>query len=537
MAVIKHLFLIVRFSLTYEGRENIIKYLTSHIEIGYAPSRIVSLVMFIYVLLNIIFSAAPYNSKQPNSWFADTKTEIATYVANRTGVLSFANMALAILFAGRLNPLLHLTGLSQTTCLIFHRWSARVATVQAIVHSIIYTCTNYWAGGSAAYYAAAAEPYYWWGIIATITLSLGIGFSVLPIRLRQYELFLVTHIILAILSIVGCWYHIILRFANDWGYEVWIYLMMAFWGFDRLSRLTLIAYRNMGGSTTQAIAELTPNGDFIKLTVYPAKPWKFRPGQHAFLFLPSTMRFWESHPFSIAAWDNGHRHDLVSTIPATTLPKASSSEDPEKDLTITAHPISSSSSSHATPSAPAGPPSITFLMRPQKGLTAHLHKYLQYDSARKVPLSVTLEGPYGHSANLNNCDAILCIGGGIGITSLLSYVQFFVSQRQSSAANFRPSRLVLNWSHTETGFDNTVRGMLPLDTERFGVELLFTHTTAEGKGRINVQEAVRREVEGVKRLAVVVCAPPGFADEVRQAVVGTVGGGKVVDLHEESFAW
>jgi len=72
---------------------------------------------------------------------------MGAYIGDRTGVLSFANIALAVLFAGRLNPLIFITGLGQTTCLIFHQWAARVAALQAVVHSIIWTFEYFWIGG------------------------------------------------------------------------------------------------------------------------------------------------------------------------------------------------------------------------------------------------------------------------------------------------------------------------------------------------------------------------------------------------------
>lgn len=108
----------------------------SALEIGYAPSRILSLVITLYVVMNIIFCCVPFKSVQPNTWYSNKKGELAAYLSNRTGVISFANIALAILFTGRNNPLLYVTRLSRTTCLIFHRWAARVATLQAVVHSV-----------------------------------------------------------------------------------------------------------------------------------------------------------------------------------------------------------------------------------------------------------------------------------------------------------------------------------------------------------------------------------------------------------------
>lgn len=476
-----------------------------------------------------------------SAWYTDIKSEISAYVGNRTGVLSFANIALSILFAGRNNPLMWVTGLSQTTCLIFHRWSARVATVQAVVHSIIYTYTKIWSGGAAAYATEAAMAYWWWGILATIAMALAIVFSALPIRLRMYELFLVIHIMLAILALVGCWYHVVLRFDYNWGYEVWLYIAFAFWGFDRLSRIAITAYRNMGGTTTQAVAELMPGGRFMKITVYPAKTWKFAPGAHAFLYFPSTGRFWENHPFSIATWSSGHSSPSLTPHTVTT----SKTSDPEKDLRITAAPVDSSSTSSISQASQIqnDPRSqITFLIRPHAGLTSSLLRDLQiFSPTNPTHLPLTLEGPYGHAANMAHADLILLMGGGIGITALLGYVQFFCDERRASGTHLKATRLVLAWSYREVEFAKIVRGMLPSDAEAFGVELRWRCTGEKGEeggeGRMDVGEVLGSEMQGVKRLAVLVCAPGGMADDIRRGVASRAGGGTVVDYFEESFAW
>ena len=495
-------------------------------ESGYAPSRLLSLFVALYVIMNIIFCSVPFKSVRPNSWFSDSKSEIATYVANRTGVLSFANIALAVLFAGRNNPLITMSHLSHTTFLIVHRWAARVATVQAIVHSIIYTVTYFWSGGAAAYYAEVAMPYYWWGIIATIALFLGTVLSVLPVRLRAYELFLITHIMLAILALVGCWYHVDIRFTKNWGYEVWLYITFAIWGFERLTRLFSIGYRNMTGSTTQATAELTTDGRFIKLTIVPAKSWKFVPGQHCFLFFPSTGRFWESHPFSIAGYSSGPALETLS------IRSLSLTDDSEKNANVEIAPVTSQSSEpYVILAQTHNAPNITFLIRPSKGITQSLLKKLQYQGQSSIPLTVTIEGPYGHSANLRNVDRILCIAGGIGITALLPYIQEFIASRKAGTS--RAQRLVLAYSFREPGLETVVKGMLPVDAERFGVELRLRCTAVElGQGRLSVGEIIGDEAEGVKRLAVLVCAPGGMADEVRREVVGFSGHGTRIDLHE-----
>lgn len=483
------------------------------------------------MVLNFIFCCVPYKSIQPNAWWSSSRSELAAYVANRTGILSFANLALAILFVGRSNPIILLTGLDQTTTLTFHRWAARVATLQAVVHSIIYTVTYFWDGGAAAYYTEAAMPYYWWGIIATLALCLAVAFAILPFRKRAYELFLVAHIILVILAIAGCWYHVDIRFNKNWGYEVWLYLAMAFWGFERLSRVFIVLRRNMTGSTTQAVAELLPGGKFIKLIVEPGKAWDVKAGQHCFLYLPSTGRIWESHPFTIAAWNDG-----VSMVNNESSASSLSHEQDEKALhnpAVTVSPIDSAPTIRK--------PTLTFILRAQSGITRTLSRNLIH-SHRQL-LALNIEGPYGHSPNLTNANTIVLIGGGIGITLLTAHIQAFVTSRrhsvvEASTSIFKPQRLVLAWNHREVELRNAVDSLLPKDAEKYGVELDIRCTA--GEERLDMSDVVRREVVGLarsKRVAVLVCGPGGMADEVRRCVVDVMGNGPLVDYHEEAFTW
>lgn len=65
--------------------------------------------------------------------------QILRHVSDRTGIISFANFPLIWLFGMRNNLVIWLTGWNFGTYNNFHRWLARIATAQAIVHSIGYT--------------------------------------------------------------------------------------------------------------------------------------------------------------------------------------------------------------------------------------------------------------------------------------------------------------------------------------------------------------------------------------------------------------
>lgn len=130
--------------------------------VGYLPGRVLSIFIGIYLVLNVIFSSVSFRNFWPNTFFASNQFEMCEYVGNRTGTLSLVNMSIAILFAGRNNILIAVTGWSQTTFLTLHRWAARVATLQAVVHSIVYTLAYFepGSGGAAGYAAEAAKAFY-----------------------------------------------------------------------------------------------------------------------------------------------------------------------------------------------------------------------------------------------------------------------------------------------------------------------------------------------------------------------------------------
>lgn len=96
-----------------------------------------------------------------------------------------ANMPLMWVFAMRNNLLLWLTGWSFTTFNQFHRWIARIATIEAVIHSIGYTVEAFlglWHssislkakrntdGGKTEYVEEWNEQYWYMGVIVQILL-------------------------------------------------------------------------------------------------------------------------------------------------------------------------------------------------------------------------------------------------------------------------------------------------------------------------------------------------------------------------------
>jgi hypothetical protein len=65
--------------------------------LGLVPTRGQALFIFYIWAINIILSAVAYKITWPNLWFTSISNEMMEWVANRTGMLSFANLVLVLL--------------------------------------------------------------------------------------------------------------------------------------------------------------------------------------------------------------------------------------------------------------------------------------------------------------------------------------------------------------------------------------------------------------------------------------------------------
>lgn len=541
-------------------------------KIGYLPSRAMTLWIILYLIVNILASSVGFRSVQPNTWYATRNPEIAAYVGNRAGVLSFANMALATLFAARNNPLLYLSGWDQTTQLTFHRWAARVAILQAIIHSVVYTADYVAYKGENTFSTEAAKPYFWWGIIATTAMGLMIGFSALPLRAYAYEFFLISHIILVIITLLGCWYHIAEEFSKKWGYEVWLYIAFAFWSYDRLVRIIKTVYYSLSKRPVARL-EAVVGTNAVMMTILLRKPLRAGPGKHTYVHFPSSAKFWESHPFTICDWDEKALENTAKVA-----------EAPHPDLERS--DFKSSSNSHdivggkddtgvAGKGFQARPPEssdvhyVRCLFRAHKGMTSLIQAKLLPDQALTLPIAI--EGTYGghHSSHfaLHMADTVLCIAGGVGITFVSGFARQFARDSLNGKTHKklmpRCNKFVLAWSVREENLlTHCKRYLLPhlQDIDDSSMQYLFWLTgnseamekikekepivskddeklVQQFHGRMDVNEVVGGIMETQKRLVVLVCGPGSLSDDVRAAVTRYSRNGFVVDFIEENFSW
>src|SRR3569833_3962451 len=116
-----------------------------------------------------------------------------------------------------------------------------------------------------------------------------------PIRHAFYETFKIIHIVLAALALAGLYYHLALKHLPQIQF---IFPIIMIWVVDRVARFVRLLWINAGRGGTKTLVEALP-GTACRVTVRLARPWAFKPGQHAYLYMPG-ISFWQSHPFSVA---------------------------------------------------------------------------------------------------------------------------------------------------------------------------------------------------------------------------------------------
>lgn len=475
---------------------------TSHVRslpylLGNAPTAGQSLYIAPMVILTIILTAVNYQTTPLSAWYANEHQEILAFVTYRTGTLAFSLAPLVLLFSSRNNVLLWLSDWSHSTYLLLHRWVARIFGMQVLLHSFFELALYIDRG---AYPAEEKMPYWIWGAVATVAVSIMLVASGLYVRRWSYEIFLITHVLLAVLVIVGSWYHVDIRFQRQVGYEMWLYAACAVWFFDRLARVLRIL------KTGMRRAKVTDIGDSIVRVDIEDIRWVPTPGQHVYVFFPTLnpLRPWEKHPFS-----------LLSTAFLRTSNHSISAKSSDLESRMT-EPGGEKQNETTTRTKTVHEDIIT------TGLTLFIRKSTGMTKALRAHdrLLTLLDGPYHNNStkHILQCDRILLIGGGIGITGLLPWVYEYPNAKLCWSVKKETECLV-------HAMDGVLSG-IPEKDVRVG-------------RRLDVQGLLSLEVlSGWAKIGVVVCGPGGLCDDARAAVVAIAREGKAVfELSVDAYSW
>ncbi|KAF2864728.1 ferric reductase like transmembrane component-domain-containing protein [Massariosphaeria phaeospora] len=511
------------------------------------PPRIQSLTITTFVLLNVVLCSIDYRVTEGNLYWPQQYIQRWRYVSDRTGIISLANFPLIWLFGTRNNTLMWLTGWGFGTYNNFHRWVARVATVQAVVHSVGYTVMIVDPGGWHMLWKHMQRHYFWNGELATIFMCALLAFSVYGLRRSHYEIFLVTHIVFSIIVLLTMYYHVEI-FNGDWNFFIWPCLVI--WILDRLLRTVRILLFNPCFWNTKANAAYDPSSNLVRLDVPCSQSFLTpQPGTYYYLYVLDDLRYaHQNHPFTLAyvASDRGsHDVDDRCHSAAVQLPSIHRSASDISDTSTESEALLLS-----TPPPPRETSSsLVFLIRPYDGFTSRL---AQRASTSPTPLRVLVEGPYGHTTPLHTFPNILFLVGGTGIAVPLSHLTRLLSSNSPSSV----ISLRIVWAVREHAFLASVMRDFQTLLQDERVELVV-HVTqdAESKddvlaggvkgvevkaGRPVVDTAVAEAVAeaGKRRLAVVACGPAQMADQARRASVRALERGcRGIEYFEESFKW
>jgi predicted ferric reductase len=502
------------------------------------PPRIQSFTIFFFVAFNAILCSCSYRLTDGNLYWPEKSTQLLRYASDRTGIISLANFPLVWLFGIRNDFLMWLTGWGFGTYNSFHRWVARVATLQAVVHSLGYTFMILDSGGWSSFVKYWTKHYFWNGELATIAMCALLGFSFYGIRRAHYEIFLVTHIVLSIAALWSMYYHVEIFTTREW--DVFIWPCVVVWMFDRVLRLGRIVAFNQNPFNTKATVTYDASSNLVRMEVDGSNNWiPPMPGTYYYIHILDDLLYaHQNHPFTLAYLSSDLK-DSASTplLPGATRPashRTSSASSTESDALLRSR-VSNTISN------------LVFLIRPYDGFTSRLKSHCLLHPKK---LRVLIEGPYGHTIPLHTYPNILFVVGGTGVAVPLSHL----SNLLSTTSQVQSVKIV--WAVREHAFLVSVLRDFSgfLSDERVEMEV---HVTSDDEAKDDVlsedlksvrvmthRPDVRAAVEhaarnaGQERLAIVACGPAPMADEARKASVDMLAKGyRGVDYFEESFKW
>ncbi|THG95747.1 hypothetical protein EW145_g7903, partial [Phellinidium pouzarii] len=296
----------------------------------------------------------------------------AQYWADRAGTLAASKLVFIVALSGKNNIISLLTGISYEKLSILHRVAARTLLLLVWIHL--------WGRWSVGFDASDSDSLTngWLrsGIVAGSSLSLLVVISNRKARQRAYELFVLVHNVLVFLILVCVYFHV--RAFPPFVEYVWPAFIV--WGLDRLLRFARVMYiyilstRSSINPDNAQLELLSSDAVRVTVRVPSSRLLAWKPGQHAFLTIPSVSRSpLEAHPFTIASLDSDSADGRG----------AGAGTDSEMDM--------------------------TFIVRARTGFTRRLFDYADRAHAKasaaggagECRVRAYVDGPYGSSSDAN----------------------------------------------------------------------------------------------------------------------------------------
>ena len=510
--------------------------LSTALNVGTLPSRLHTTILASYFICNATYCLyLDYHNKPQAAVLAELR--------GRTGHLAMVNMLPLFILAGRNNPLIPFLRVSFDTYNLIHRWLGRLVILEALVHTACWAANSTNAYGSkVTNESLESKAFLGYGMLGTAAMAVILLQSPSIVRHAFYETFLHCHQLLALASVFGVWVHC------DTGKlpsSVYVKVAFACWLLERSVRLARLIYHNVSrsrGMTKITVEALPGAGDgslqAIRLSASCPRPWKFVPGTHAYIYLPS-LSFIQNHPFSIA-WSSSRPTPYASLEKETLSLPSPTSLGPVNELATQAD--------------------LHFVIAKRTGMTASLYEKAAACPSGTMTVTGFIEGPYGGNDNLSSYGTCVLFAGGIGITHQIGHVRHLLHGHERGTTATR--KIVLVWSVKNTETLEWVRPfmdeILALPNRREVLKIILFVTRPRSRrevvsrservlmypGRCDPTSILEDEVASrVGATAVTVCGPGAFGDEVRAGVRNVLarredgGKGATIDFVEEAFSW
>lgn len=315
-----------------------------------APTRLESLILAAFAALVSYLLVAKIHYIEGDPFYAQKGRALGRYVGVRSGILASYLLPLSVLFAGRNNILQWITRWEYATFVMLHRWILRIMVLLVIIH-----LHGYRAAMSPEKRAIEAPKFYMRagsaGALAGIAIVIQ---GLLVLRRRWYEVFLILHIILALVFIVGAWLHV-----KDLYFLAYYYCSLGLWVLDRAIRVQRILQFGFPKALVEWHADNT-----LLFKVKKPEDFEAEGGGHCFVHFLSWWCCWQSHPFTYTVIDD----DLV------------------------------------------------FYVKVKDGVTKQLAKTLE--TSKRTTIRLAIEGSYGEATPASKFDSAIFVAGGNGMPGI-----------------------------------------------------------------------------------------------------------------------
>lgn len=245
------------------------------------------------------------------------------------------------------------------------------------------------------------------------------------LRRLAYEIFLISHLPLAILLGAALWDHI-----REKGHtlNIMIITVSACFAVTSIHRYTRQLLHNIvypRGFLKIVSSQIFGSTMIMKLDI-PEK-CLVEPGQYVYLTIISTraFSFAQRHPFTIIWWDIEDPFDPSQTEDPVSQPRGVTIHSGEV-YRSTVRPLRRNK------------PSIWLMIDPQRGWTRRIMNHVDTLAGRIA----WLDGPYGVRNNIHTFGCVLLFASGTGIFALLPYVKQLAQLAKESRSTTRRIKLV-----------------------------------------------------------------------------------------------